>query len=62
MKTLNVKSCDEIKVCEVRIKEMEHELDVAIKYSDLESTKTLGNHLVIKEAKILAERQGKGGV
>ena len=32
---------------------------MATKDDDLESTKALGNHLVIEESKILAERQGK---
>ena len=30
-----------------------------MKDADLESTKALGNHLVIEEAKILPERQGQ---
>ena len=33
-------------------------MDVVIKYADLESTKKLGTHLVIKEANILAEHKG----
>lgn len=33
-------------------------MDVVIKYADLESTKKLGNNLVIKEANILAEHKG----
>ena len=48
MNTLNVKRCNERKAYEVRIKEKEHELDVAMKDADLESNKALGNHLVIK--------------
>ena len=57
--TLNVKRCNEMRAYEVRIKEKEHELDVSMKDADLESTKALGNRLVIEEAKILAERQEK---
>ena len=30
-----------------------------MKDADLESTKALGNHIVIEEANILSERQGK---
>ena len=56
--TLNVKHCNERNVYEVHIKEKEHELDGAMKYDDLESTKALGNHLVIKEVNILAGSQG----
>ena len=56
---MNVKRCDERKSYEVCINEKEHELDVAMKDADLESMKVLGNHLVIKEEKILAKRQGK---
>ena len=47
------------KVYEVYIKEKEHELDVSMKDADMELTKALGNHHVIKEANNLAERQGK---
>ena len=57
MNTLNVKRSNERKLYEVRIKEKEHELDVAMKDADMGSTKVLGNRLVIKESKILAERQ-----
>ena len=59
MNTLNVKRCNEIKTYKARIKEKEHGLDVATKHSELESTTALGNHLVIKEADILYERQGR---
>ena len=59
MKTLNVNRCEKMKAYKVRIKVKEHELNVAMKYADLESTKALGNHLVIEEAKIFAEHQGK---
>ena len=55
----NLKRCNERKVYKVCIKEKDHELDVAMKDADLESTKALGNHLVIEEARILDERQGK---
>ena len=48
MNTLNVKHFNERNVYEVHIKEKENELDGAMKYDDLESTKALGNHLVIK--------------
>ena len=47
MNSLNVKRCNERKAYEVCINEKDHELDVAMKYADLESTKVLGNHLVI---------------
>ena len=33
-----------------------------MKDTKLESTKGLGNHIIIEEAKILAERQGKEAV
>ena len=59
MNTLNVKHCNKRKVYEVHIKEKEHELDVYMKDAELESTKSLGNNLVIEEANILDERQGK---
>ena len=62
MNTLNVKRCNEIKTYEVRIKYKENGLDVATKDSELESTTALGNHLVIKEAKILYERQGREAI
>ena len=57
MNTLNFKRCNEMKAYEVHIKEKEHELDVYMKDAELESTKSLGNHLVIEEANILDERQ-----
>ena len=56
---MGVKRCNKRKECEVCIKEKEHKLDVEMKDTDLESTKALGNHLVIKEANILDERQVK---
>ena len=57
--TLNVKRCNERMSYEVRIKEKDHELYVAMKDADLESTNALGNHIVMKEAKILSECHGK---
>ena len=62
MDTLNFKRCNKTKAYEVRIKEKEHQLEVAMKDAELESTKALGNYIVIEEAKILAERQGKEAV
>ena len=62
MNTLNVKRSNERKLYEVRIKEKEHELDVAMKYTKLESTKCLGNHLVIEEENIVAELQVREAV
>ena len=59
MNTLNVKRCNKMKAYEVCIKEKEHKLDVSMKDTELESTKALGNHLVIKEANILDELQVK---
>ena len=57
--TLNANRCNERKVYEVIIKEKDHELDVEMKDVDMESTTALGNHMVIVEAKTLAEHQGK---
>ena len=57
--TLNVNRFNERKAYEVHIRDKEHELDVAMKDSELESTKGLGNNLVIEELKILDECQGK---
>ena len=57
--TLNVKRCNERKAYGVRISEKEYELDMSMKDADMESTKELGNNLVIEEEKILSERQGK---
>ena len=51
-----------MKAYEVHIKEKEHELDVQMKDAELESTKSLGNNLVIEEANILDERQGNEAV
>ena len=48
MKTLNVQCCNERKADEFCIKGKKYELDVAMKYYELESTQALGNHLVIK--------------
>ena len=48
MNIFNVKRCNERKAYEVRIKDKEHELDLVMIDSELESTKALGNHLVIK--------------
>ena len=59
---MNFKCCNKTKAYEVRIKEKENELEVAMKDAEMESTRALGNHLVIEEAKILAERQGKEAV
>ena len=59
MNTLNVKRCNKRKAYKVCIKEREHKLDVAMKDTELESPKALGNHLVIKETNILDERQVK---
>ena len=46
--TLNVNRCNERKAYEVHIKGKEHELDVEMKDADMESTKGLGNNLLIK--------------
>ena len=59
MNTLNVKRCNESKAYTVLIKDKYHELDVEMKDVDMESTTALGNHMVIVEAKTLAEHQGK---
>ena len=59
VKTLNVKRCNEMRAYEFRIKDKDHELDVAMKDAELESTKALWNHLVRKESNILDKRQGK---
>ena len=59
MNTVNVKRCNKMKAYEVCIKEKEHKLDVVMKDTELESTKVLGNHIVIKEANIFYERQVK---
>ena len=48
MNTLNVNRFNERKAYEVHIRDKEHELDVAIKNADMESTKGLGNNIVIK--------------
>ena len=56
---MNVKRCNERKVYELHTKEKENELDVAMKDAELESTRELGNNILIKEANILSERQGK---
>ena len=56
---MNVKHCNERKAHKVFIKEKDNEMYAAMKDADLESTKALGNHLVIEEVNILAERQGK---
>ena len=50
---------EERKEYEVDMKEKQHELEMVIIEAELESSKVLANHLEIKEAKILAERQGK---
>ena len=59
MNTSNFKRCNKRKSYEVFIKEKEHKLEMAMKDTELESPKALGNHIVIKEKNILDERQVK---
>ena len=59
---MNVKRCNERKTYEVLIKYKEHELEATMKYDNIESMKALRNHILIEEAKILDERQGKEAV
>ena len=62
LNTLNIKRCNERNEYEVCIKEKEHELEVAMKYDELESTKGFGNNIVTEEANISAKLQGKEAV
>ena len=59
---MNVQRCNYMKAYKLTTKEKDHELDVAMKDADLESTKALGNNITTKEAKILAICQGREAV